>query len=565
MPLTPTEHAESLQYESRASKEQMSKVLMSEELIRIQNLSIAFEQENTLTTVVSDVNLSIGKGEILGLVGESGSGKSVTAQSLMRLLPEPPVVYQSGEIIYQGKDILTLPPPELRFLRGHKISMIFQEPMTSLNPLHNIEKQLAEAVFLHSGDTGQSARNKVLEWLNRVGLRDAEKRLKALPHELSGGERQRVMIAMALINEPDLLIADEPTTALDVTIQAQVLSLIQQLQKDLGMSVLFITHDLGIVHQMADRVAIMQQGRIVEVGETDALFRNPQHPYTRKLLSSEPSGSPLPVTESAPVALEADDLKVWFAMKKGVLKRVYDHVKAVDGISLSIRKGETLGIVGESGSGKTTLARALLRLVPSEGRIGYVGPDMKKLDLNQLNQRQMRPLRRNLQIIFQDPYGSLSPRMSVAQIIAEGLHVHEKLSSDEVDERVIAAMKAVQLDPDSRNRYPNAFSGGQRQRIAIARALILNPSLLVLDEPTSALDRSVQKEIIDLLKALQQKHQLSYLFVSHDLTVVRAMSHRIMIMQAGKVVETGQAEQIFTQPTQEYTRKLIAAIPSMHG
>ncbi|WP_151705478.1 ABC transporter ATP-binding protein [Nitrincola alkalilacustris] len=543
----------------------MSKVLMSEELIRIQNLSIAFEQENTLTTVVSDVNLSIGKGEILGLVGESGSGKSVTAQSLMRLLPEPPVVYQSGEIIYQGKDILTLPPPELRFLRGHKISMIFQEPMTSLNPLHNIEKQLAEAVFLHSGDTGQSARNKVLEWLNRVGLRDAEKRLKALPHELSGGERQRVMIAMALINEPDLLIADEPTTALDVTIQAQVLSLIQQLQKDLGMSVLFITHDLGIVHQMADRVAIMQQGRIVEVGETDALFRNPQHPYTRKLLSSEPSGSPLPVTESAPVALEADDLKVWFAMKKGVLKRVYDHVKAVDGISLSIRKGETLGIVGESGSGKTTLARALLRLVPSEGRIGYVGPDMKKLDLNQLNQRQMRPLRRNLQIIFQDPYGSLSPRMSVAQIIAEGLHVHEKLSSDEVDERVIAAMKAVQLDPDSRNRYPNAFSGGQRQRIAIARALILNPSLLVLDEPTSALDRSVQKEIIDLLKALQQKHQLSYLFVSHDLTVVRAMSHRIMIMQAGKVVETGQAEQIFTQPTQEYTRKLIAAIPSMHG
>jgi len=543
----------------------MSKEPMSEELIRIQNLSIAFEQENSLTTVVSDVCLSIGKGEILGLVGESGSGKSVTAQSLMRLLPEPPVVYQSGEIIYQGKDILKLPDPELRFLRGHKISMIFQEPMTSLNPLHNIEKQLSEAVFLHSGDTGQSARGKVLEWLNRVGLRDAEKRLKALPHELSGGERQRVMIAMALINEPDLLIADEPTTALDVTIQAQVLSLIQQLQKDLGMSVLFITHDLGIVHQMADRVAIMQQGKIVEVGETEALFRNPEHPYTRKLLSSEPSGSPLPVTDSAPVALEADDLKVWFAMKRGILKRVYDHVKAVDGISLSIRKGETLGIVGESGSGKTTLARALLRLIPSVGRIGYVGPDMKEMDLNQLSQRQMRPLRRNLQIIFQDPYGSLSPRMSVAQIIAEGLQVHEALNSNEVEARVIAAMKAVQLDPDTRNRYPNAFSGGQRQRIAIARALILNPSLLVLDEPTSALDRSVQKEIIELLKGLQQQHQLSYLFVSHDLTVVRAMSHRIMIMQAGKVVETGQAEQIFTQPTQEYTRKLIAAIPSVHG
>ncbi|WP_409525957.1 ABC transporter ATP-binding protein [Nitrincola sp. MINF-07-Sa-05] len=561
MPLTPTGHADG----PNMNEEQMSGKQMTEELIHIQNLSIAFEQENTLTTVVSNVSLSIGKGEILGLVGESGSGKSVTAQSLMRLLPEPPVVYQSGEIIYQGKDILTLPEPELRFLRGHKISMIFQEPMTSLNPLHNIEKQLSEAVFLHSGDTGHAARAKVLDWLNRVGLRDAEKRLKALPHELSGGERQRVMIAMALINEPDLLIADEPTTALDVTIQAQVLRLILQLQKDLGMSVLFITHDLGIVHQMADRVAIMQQGKIVEVGETEALFRNPEHPYTRKLLSSEPSGSPVPVPDNAPIALEADDLKVWFAMKKGVLKRVYDHVKAVDGISLSIRKGETLGIVGESGSGKTTLARALLRLIPSVGRIGYVGPDMNRLDLNQLNHRQMRPLRRNLQIIFQDPYGSLSPRMSVAQIIAEGLHVHEKLSNEEVEARVIAAMQAVQLDPESRNRYPNAFSGGQRQRIAIARALILNPSLLVLDEPTSALDRSVQKEIIDLLKALQQEHQLSYLFVSHDLTVVRAMSHRIMIMQAGKVVETGQAERIFTQPVQEYTRKLIAAIPSMHS
>lgn len=534
------------------------------DLLTINNLSIAFEQGGERQRVIHDVDLTIQRGETLALVGESGSGKSVTAHSIVRLLSSPPAYYETGEIHFQGQELLQADEAELRFLRGHKISMIFQEPMTSLNPLHSIEKQLAEALWLHSGGAWKAARAaarpKVLEWLNKVGLRDAEKRLNSLPHELSGGERQRVMIAMALINEPELLIADEPTTALDVTIQAQVLELIQQLQRELGMAVLFITHDLGIVRQVADRVAIMQMGRIVEAGVTAELFDNPQHDYTRKLLNAVPSGAPEPIPDDAPVILRAEHLKVWFPMTRGVLKRVYDHVKAVDDVELSIRSGETLGIVGESGSGKTTLGRALLKLVPSVGEILLSQGDVAAVNLQHLSHKQMRPLRRNLQIIFQDPFGSLSPRMSVGEIVAEGLSLHEALHADDIDHRVIAALEDVQLDPSTRHRYPHEFSGGQRQRIAIARALILNPKLLVLDEPTSALDRTVQMDVITLLRRLQNERQLAYLFVSHDLAVVKALSHRIMIMQAGKVVETGTTEAIFSHPQHPYTQKLIAAI-----
>jgi microcin C transport system ATP-binding protein len=540
-------------------------------LLKLDQLSVAFATEAGAQTVVKQVSLSIQRGEIVALVGESGSGKSVTAQAILRLLPEPPVQYPTGAIWFQGQDLLRGPESELRFVRGHKISMIFQEPMTSLNPLHNIEKQLAEAIWLHEGTGRAKARPKVIEWLHRVGLRDPEKRLNAFPHELSGGERQRVMIAMALINEPDVLIADEPTTALDVTIQAQVLDLIRQLQRELGMAVLFITHDLAVVRHLANRVAVMQAGEIVEQGPVAELFSRPQHPYTQRLLAAEPSGQPPAVPSGAPTLLKVTDLKVWFPIRKGLLKRTVDHVKAVDGVDFALRKGETLGIVGESGSGKTTLGRAILQLVASQGTVQYLGPGVEllvgrnqaALALNALNHRQMRPLRRYLQIIFQDPFGSLSPRMSVAQIIAEGLRVHESLSAQAIDERVIAALADVHLDADARHRYPHEFSGGQRQRIAIARALILNPALLVLDEPTSALDRSVQADIIHLLRELQRRKQLSYIFVSHDLAVVRALSHRMLIMQAGRLVESGETETIFQNPKQAYTQKLIAALPKL--
>lgn len=540
-------------------------------LLKLDQLSVAFATETGPQTVVQQVSLTLRRGEIVALVGESGSGKSVTAQSILRLLPEPPVQYPTGSIWFQGQDLLRGPESELRFVRGHKISMIFQEPMTSLNPLHNIEKQLAEAIWLHEGTGRAKARPKVIEWLHRVGLRDPEKRLNAFPHELSGGERQRVMIAMALINEPDVLIADEPTTALDVTIQAQVLDLIRQLQRELGMAVLFITHDLAVVRHLADRVAVMQAGHIVEEGAVAELFSRPQHPYTQRLLAAEPSGQPAAVPSSAPTLLKVDDLKVWFPIRKGLLKRTVDHVKAVDGIDFTLRQGETLGIVGESGSGKTTLGRAILRLVESQGSIQYQGPGVDliagrssaRLALHALNHRQMRPLRRFLQIIFQDPFGSLSPRMSIAQIIAEGLRVHESLSPQAIDERVIAALADVHLDAETRHRYPHEFSGGQRQRIAIARALILNPALLVLDEPTSALDRSVQADIIHLLRELQRRKQLSYIFVSHDLAVVRALSHRMLIMQAGRLVESGDTETIFQRPQESYTQKLITALPKL--
>jgi len=534
---------------------------MTDSLLEIRQLSVSFRQGDDYQTVVSGVDLDIAKGETLALVGESGSGKSVTAQSILRLLPQHSAQYSGGSIRYLGRDLLSLPEKELRQIRGHKISMIFQEPMTSLNPLHNIEKQLTEAIILHEGAGARDTRAKVIHWLQRVGLKDAERRLGALPHQLSGGERQRVMIAMALINEPDILIADEPTTALDVTIQAQVLELIQRLQRELHMAVLFITHDLALVRQLAGRVAIMQSGRIVETGSTEQVFHNPQADYTRRLLDAEPGGEPQSVPQSAAELLSARQMRVWFPMTRGILKRVYDHVKAVDDISFNLRAGETLGVVGESGSGKTTLARALLRLIDSRGEILFRDSGAQPVNLNDLDHKALRPLRQRLQIIFQDPFGSLSPRMSVGDIIAEGLRVHTQLSKAELDREVIAVMKAVQLDPVSRHRYPGEFSGGQRQRIAIARALILDPKLLILDEPTSALDRSVQKEIIELLRRLQRERQLSYVFVSHDLSVVRALSHRLIIMQAGRVVEAGDARSLFDDPKQAYTRQLMAAIP----
>ncbi|WP_347332689.1 ABC transporter ATP-binding protein [Marinimicrobium locisalis] len=535
---------------------------MTEPLLAIEQLSVQFRTGDDYKTVVSGVDLAINKGETLALVGESGSGKSVTAQSILRLLPEHNVRYPRGAVQFQGQNLLALSEDGLRRVRGAKISMIFQEPMTSLNPLHSIEKQLAEAVLLHKGLPRKEARPTVLHWLKRVGLRDAEKRLNALPHQLSGGERQRVMIAMALINEPDLLIADEPTTALDVTIQAQVLALIEDLQRELNMAVLFITHDLAVVRRLADRVAIMRSGEIVETGVTDTVFQSPQHEYTRRLLDAEPEGAPDPVPTDAPTLLRAERMRIWFPMTRGIFKRVYDHVKAVDDITLTLRRGETLGIVGESGSGKTTLSRALLRLISSEGHI-WLRDENERFDLNTLDHKAMGPLRQKLQIIFQDPYGSLSPRMSVSQIIAEGLRVHTKMDARALDRAVVEAMEAVHLDPATRHRYPGEFSGGQRQRIAIARALILDPMLLILDEPTSALDRSVQKDIIELLRRLQRERQLSYLFVSHDLSVVRALSHRVMIMKDGKVVESGEAQTIFDHPSEEYTRQLMAAIPSL--
>ncbi len=535
---------------------------MTSPLLEIRDLSIRFETGDSPVDAVRHVDLTINAGEIVALVGESGSGKSVTAQAIMRLLPEPPARAIGGSIHFQGQDLLRADARTLRRIRGRRISMIFQEPMTSLNPLHNIEKQLAEALYLHDGTPRHKARPKILEWLRRVGLSDAADRLQAFPHELSGGQRQRVMIAMALINEPDLLIADEPTTALDVTIQAQILALLQSLQRELGMAILFITHDLAIVRRLAARVAIMQRGGIVESGDTATVFHEPSQDYTRRLLGAEPSGHPAAIPAPPVPVLQVDGLKVWFPVRKGLLKRTVDHVRAVDDISFTLHEGETLGVVGESGSGKTTLGRALLRLIASTGGIRYFPAGQREgLALQPLGHRQLRPLRQSMQIIFQDPYGSLSPRLSVSQIVAEGLRIHSPLSADEIDAEVVRALADVHIEPDARHRYPHEFSGGQRQRIAIARALILQPRLLVLDEPTSALDRTVQADIMHLLRELQKRRQLSYLFVSHDLAVVRSMSHRMLIMQAGRLVESGPTEQVFTQPQDPYTRALIAAIP----
>ncbi len=528
---------------------------MTEPLLSVRDLSVAFHQGGNTSLAVDHISFEIKRGETVALVGESGSGKSVSANSILKLLPYPSASHPSGEILFNGKDLMKAGDAELRNVRGNDITMIFQEPMTSLNPLHSIERQIGEILELHQGLEGAAARTRILELLNQVGIREPEKRLSAYPHELSGGQRQRVMIAMALANRPELLIADEPTTALDVTVQAQILELLKTLKDDHGMSMLFITHDLGIVRKIADRVCVMTKGKIVETGPTAEIFANPRHAYTRHLLASEPKGNPPPSDASKPIVMEASDMKVWFPIKAGFMRKVVDHVKAVDGIDLKLRAGQTLGVVGESGSGKTTLGLALTRLISSKGRIAFVGKDIDRYSFN-----EMRPLRNRMQIVFQDPYGSLSPRMSVADIIAEGLKIHERsLSESERDTRVAAALEEVGLDSSTRWRYPHEFSGGQRQRIAIARAMVLKPQFVMLDEPTSALDMSVQAQVVDLLRDLQSKHDLAYLFISHDLKVVRALANEMIVMRMGKVVEQGPAERIFNAPSEDYTKALMAA------
>jgi microcin C transport system ATP-binding protein len=528
---------------------------MSVPLLQIRDLSVSFDTPGGEVQAVRHVSFDIDKGETLALVGESGSGKSVTALSILQLLPYPRARHPGGSILFQGQELLGAPEPVLRRVRGNRIAMIFQEPMTSLNPLHTIEKQVNEVLFVHKAMGRGAARARTLELLRLVGLRDAERRLGAYPHELSGGERQRVMIAMALANEPDLLIADEPTTALDVTIQAQILTLLKELQGRLGMALLLITHDLTIVRKVAARLCVMTQGEIVESGATADIFAHPRQAYTRHLLDAEPKGRAAAAPADAPVVVTAQNVKVWFPINGGLLQRARGHVKAVDGITLTVRQGHTVGVVGESGSGKTTLAMALLRLQSSEGRIGFAGRQIQGL-----SSKQLRPLRRQMQVVFQDPYGSLSPRMSVGQIIEEGLRVH-RLGRDQDERRAMIeqVLREVGLDPDSRHRYPHEFSGGQRQRIAIARAMVLRPRFVVLDEPTSALDMSVQAQIVDLLRELQARHRLAYLFISHDLRVVRALSDEVIVMRAGRVVEHGATEDIFDQPKEPYTRALMAA------
>ncbi|WP_444455094.1 ABC transporter ATP-binding protein [Rhodobacter capsulatus] len=521
-------------------------------VLSVDNLRVSFRQEGREALAVKGVSFSVAKGETVALVGESGSGKSVTALSTVALLGANAKV--EGSVTYLGREMVGASEPTLRAVRGNDISFIFQEPMTSLNPLHSIEKQIGESLALHQGLSGAPARARILELLTRVGISNPESRLADLPHQLSGGQRQRVMIAMALANGPELLVADEPTTALDVTIQAQILDLLAELKRDLGMSLLFISHDLGVVRRIADKVCVMSQGEIVEQGATEDIFANPQHPYTKKLLAAEPKGRAEPVREGAETLLSTEALKVWFPIKRGLLRRTVGHIKAVNEASLTVRAGETLGIVGESGSGKTTLALALMRLIESEGPITFAGQE-----ISHWQAKQLRPLRRDMQIVFQDPFGSLSPRMTIEQIIAEGLTVHGVEPGRNRREMVAEIMAEVGLDPAAMARYPHEFSGGQRQRIAIARAMILRPRVVVLDEPTSALDMTVQVQIVDLLRDLQRRHGLAYLFISHDLRVVRAMAHKIMVMKEGCVVEAGPAAQIFERPVTEYTRALIAA------
>ena len=524
-------------------------------MLQIDDLSVNFRQGGTVTEAVKHVSFSIGRGETVALVGESGSGKSVTALSILKLLPYPAAEHPSGRILFRGDNLLDSDERDLLKVRGNDITMIFQEPMTSLNPLHMVERQIGEILMVHQAMSETRARARTIELLDRVGIRDAESRLASYPHQLSGGQRQRVMIAMALANNPDLLIADEPTTALDVTVQAQILELLRGLRRESGMAMLLITHDLGIVRKMADRVCVMQAGEIVEQDETEALFNNPQHPYTRHLIAAEPKGDPPVADERAPVILETKGLKVWFPVKKGFFRRVVGHIKAVDGVSIKVREAQTLGVVGESGSGKTTLGLALLRLIESDGPIAYLGKPIEGFDA-----RRMRPLRREMQVVFQDPYGSLSPRLSIRQIVEEGLLVQRPdLSEAERAARIASALTEVQVDPALMERYPHEFSGGQRQRIAIARAMVLEPKFVMLDEPTSALDMSVQAQIVELLRELQVRHNLAFLFISHDLKVVRALAHQVVVLRNGVIVEEGTSESLFRAPRTDYTRALIKA------
>ena len=521
-------------------------------VLSVENLNIAFTQEGRSLTVVNGVSYHINPGEVVALVGESGSGKSVTALSSMKLLGRSAQI--SGKTHYNGQDISDHDEGALRQLRGNEVSFIFQEPMTSLNPLHTIEKQLRESLELHQGVTGTAARTRILQLLERVGIQDAETRLSDYPHQLSGGQRQRVMIAMALANGPKLLIADEPTTALDVTIQAQILDLLNDLKEKENMAMLFITHDLAVVRKIADRVYVMKDGDIVEHDTVEKVFTSPQHPYTQKLLSAHATGAPDEINADAPVVARADKMRIWFPIQRGLLRRTVGHVKAVNEANFELRAGETLGIVGESGSGKSTIAMALMRLISFKGQAEFDGRA-----LAQLSKRELRNLRQDMQIVFQDPYGSLSPRMTCAQVIAEGLRVHRIGDDATIEQKVCDIMVEVGLDPAMMHRYPHEFSGGQRQRIAIARAMVLRPKLVILDEPTSALDMTVQVQIVDLLRDLQRRYGLAYIFISHDLKVVRAMSHRVMVMKRGDIIEEGDAEQIFTNPSTEYTKALVDA------
>ncbi len=529
-------------------------------LLQIEDLSVAFRADGRETLAVNRVSLDIMAGETVALVGESGSGKSVTALSVLQLLPAS-AHHPGGRITFAGESLLGASHRQMRHIRGNRISMIFQEPMTSLNPLHTIEQQVGEVLTLHQGLSASRARDKVLELLAQVHIREPEKRLQSYPHQLSGGQRQRVMIAMALANKPDLLIADEPTTALDVTVQAQILALLKELQHNMGMAMLLITHDLGIVRKMARRVCVMTQGKLVEKGPTERIFEQPQHAYTRHLLSAEPKGTPPAGDDNAPIVISAGHLKVWFPVKRGFFRRTVGYVKAVDDISVHVRAGQTLGIVGESGSGKTTLGLALLRLISSEGTVAYLGTPISDYSF-----KQMRPLRRDMQVVFQDPFGSLSPRMSIYQIVEEGLKVLGREHSYTQRRRMVAeVLDEVGIDVNAMDRYPHEFSGGQRQRIAIARAMVLEPKFVMLDEPTSALDMSVQAQIVDLLRELQIRHNLAYLFISHDLKVVRALANEVVVMRAGKVVEQGPAAQVFDAPQTDYTRTLMAAAFDMEA
>ncbi|RDH44494.1 ABC transporter ATP-binding protein [Zooshikella ganghwensis] len=518
-------------------------------LLEVENLMIQFRQQ----TAVQEISFKLNTGKTLALVGESGSGKSVTALATLGLLPEQ-AHFPKGSVRWQGQELLGATNEALRRIRGNRVGMIFQEPMTSLNPLHTVEKQIGEAIVLHQGTTQHEARQQTLTLLEQVGIRDASRRLQAFPHELSGGQRQRVMIAMALANKPDLLIADEPTTALDVTVQRQILELLKSLQQQTNMALLLISHDLNLVEHMADDVCVMQQGQVVEQGPVHSVFKSPQHEYTQHLLASIPTGHPQPLPEQTKTILDVDQLKVWFPIYKGIFKRVSGHVRAVDDISFSLKQGETLGIVGESGSGKSTLGFALLKLVNAQGAMTFNGNP-----IHQLKQKAFRPLRRSIQIVFQDPFGSLNPRMTIAQIVGEGLIVHQAEQAEQHAQWIAQALEDVGLPTDVQHRYPHEFSGGQRQRIAIARALVLRPELIILDEPTSALDRTIQRQILDLLKSLQQKYQLSYIFISHDLAVVKAISHKVVVMQFGKVVEQGAAQQVLEKPQHPYTQSLLQA------
>ncbi|WP_373085893.1 ABC transporter ATP-binding protein [Sneathiella sp.] len=524
-------------------------------LVDVNDLWVTFKSDGKDVAAVKGVSFAIEKGETLALVGESGSGKSVTALSILQLLPYPLAQHPRGSIVVDGMEVVGSSQKNMRKIRGNRISMIFQEPMTSLNPLHTIEKQINETLLIHMGMSKRKAAARVRELLEMVGLDAIDERLGAYPHQLSGGQRQRVMIAMALANEPDLLIADEPTTALDVTIQAQVLELLQNLQKRLGMAILLITHDLGIVRKMAKDVCVMTEGEIVEASSTKELFSNPQHDYTRMLLEAEPKGLPVRKNDSVPEIISSHNLKVYFPIKKGLFKRTVNYVRAVDDISLTVKQGHTVGIVGESGSGKSTLGLALLRLISSKGDILFEGQSIQNVSW-----KTLRPLRAEIQIVFQDPYSSLSPRLSVAQIIEEGLIVHEgRGDRRERRDRISDILKEVGIAPEAQDRYPHEFSGGQRQRIAIARALILKPKFIVLDEPTSALDMSVQAQIVNLLRDLQTRYNLTYLFISHDLKVVRAIADSVIVMQNGKIVEQGSSAQIFDNPETDYTKALMKA------